>query len=283
VTARFLALLALAAGGAQAAEPMPYEGEWHISRGIVAPWVGEEDPQPDATALLGKRVVFAKDHVEGPGVIACGNARYERDDRPLDGLFQGNLPAPVENAAGEVALVKPPIASLSVTCDNGIFDLHFATRDALLLGLDNVVWVLDRSPGAFAAAGTPEHVVQALLQDHYARGLEFTPARVAAQRAWLSDALAAKIDGYFALDVPEGDAPPINGDPFTDSQDYPPLFSVREAKVEGAAAVVPVRFDSGYESREVRYKLVQQGKTWRVDDIDYDHGTPFTELLMLTE
>lgn len=283
MTRHLLALLAFAATGTiLAAEPFPIEGTWHVSRGIVAPWVRETDTQPDTTALLGKTVVFGSDRVDGPGVLACTNAKYERDARPLAGLFQGNLPEPFENSAGKLALTAPPIASVALACDTGLFDLHFATRDALLLGLDKVVWILDRSPGALAATGSPENTVHALLQDHYAHELEFSPERAAAQRAWLSESLVRKIDQYFAQPFAEGDAPPINGDPFTDSQEYPPVFSVREAKITGAVAMVPVRLDSGYESREVHYTLRKDGGAWRVEDIDYAHGTPFTQLLLLT-
>lgn len=275
-------IVLLATGAAHAAESYPLEGTWHVSRGIVAPWVAEDAPRPDTAALLGQRITFTPDRVEGPGVLACANAKYTRDARPLAGLFQGNLPQPPENSAGSLALTAAPVDSVALACDTGVFDLHFATRDALLLGLDNVVWLLDRSPGALAAAGTPEHAVHALLQDHYAHELEFTPERAIAQRAWLSDALQKKIATYFAQEVPEGDAPPINGDPFTDSQDYPPVFSVREAVVTGDTAVVPVRFDSGYESRQARYRLRKQAGAWRLDEIEYDHDTPFTKLLELT-
>jgi hypothetical protein len=246
LTRHLLALLAFAATGTiLAAEPFPIEGTWHVSRGIVAPWVRETDTQPDTTALLGKT-------------------------------------EPFENSAGKLALTAPPIASVALACDTGLFDLHFATRDALLLGLDKMVWILDRSPGALAATGSPENTVHALLQDHYAHELEFSPERAAAQRAWLSESLVRKIDQYFAQPFAEGDAPPINGDPFTDSQEYPPVFSVREAKITGAVAMVPVRLDSGYESREVHYTLRKDGGAWRVEDIDYAHGTPFTQLLLLT-
>ena len=265
-----------------AATPFPrVQGEWHVSNAHVAPWVAEDAPRPDTASLLGQRIVFAADRVLSPGVLACANARYERDARPLAGLFQGNLPAPVENAAGAVGLVKAPVRSVTLTGDPGVFDLHFATDDALLLGLDNAVWVLDRSPGAFAKAGTPEHVVQQLLEDHYAHGLEFTPERMQAQRRWFTAALGKRIDAYFAQDFPEGDVPPIDGDPITDSQEYPPIFSVREATPAGAAMLVPVRYDSGYETRLVHFVLARDGGEWRIDDITYEHDTPFSAMLQL--
>lgn len=258
-----------------------YLGEWHVSNAQVAPWVAEDAPRPDIASLVGQRVTFAADRVLGPSVLDCANAKYERTSVPLAGLFQGNLPAPVENGAGAVGLVKAPVPGVSLTCDSGIFEFHFATDDALLLAHDNAVWVLDRSPGAFAKPGTPEYVVQQLLEEHYAHGLEFTTERMQAQKRWFSAALAAKIDGYFAQDFPEGDVPPIDGDPITDSQEYPPIFSVRPATAAGDAMLVPVRYDSGYETRLVHFVLKRDAGEWRVDDITYEHDTPFSAMLAM--
>lgn len=281
MSARWFAATWLFALSAQAAPTFPIEGTWRVTTSQVAPWVAEDGEQPEPRSLLGKTVTYGTGRVEGPGVLACDNARYEYDQRPLEGLFQGNLPAPVENAAGRVALVKSPVPSVSVTCDTGIFDLHFATRDALLLGFDNVVWVLDRSPGALAKPGTPEHAVQMLLEDHYANGLGFHEERAAAQKRFFTAALAKRVDAYFAQDFPDDEVPPINGDVITDSQEYPAVFSVREAKAAGEAMLVPVRYDDGYTTRMVHFRLKREGGEWRVDDIEYEHGTPFTALLAL--
>ncbi len=277
-----VALTMFAAGAIAAAADAPateLEGRWRITHGIVAPWVAEEAQQPDAAHLVGQTVEFAADEVRGPGVLACANARYETSKQPLANLFQGNLPEPVENGAGEVGLTKPPIETISLACDTGLFDLHVATADAVLLGLDNVVWVLDRSPGALAADDSPEHALQRFLEDHYRNGLEFTPERSTAQRGMMSNRLSQAIAKYFAQDFPEGDVPPIDGDPYTDSQEYPPIFSVRDASIDGGKARVPVRFDNGYESREVRYQLIRERERWVIDDVDYDHGTQLREWL----
>jgi hypothetical protein len=276
-----LAFALFAAASAQAAPAATIEGTWHVSNAHVAPWVAESAPQPDTTTLLGRNVVFGPGRVDGPGALACANARYEFEARPLDGLFQGNLPAPVKNSAARIGLVQEPVPSVTMNCDTGLFDLHFATPDALLLGLDNVVWVLDRSPGALAAADTPEHTVQALLEDHFAHGLQFTPERARAQKRWFSAALAQKIDAYFAQDFPADEVPPIDGDPITDSQEYPALFSVREAKTEGEASAVPVRYDDSYLARTVRFELRRENGEWRIDELEYEHGTPFTALLAM--
>lgn len=281
MSARWCAMTLFAAGAASAAPTPSVEGTWHVGSAQVAPWVDEDAERPDSTWLLGKNITFAAGHVEGPGVLSCANAGYEYDQRPLEGLFQGNLPAPVENGAGSVGLVRAPVDSVTLTCDTGVFDMHFATQDALLLGLDNVVWVLDRSPGALAKPGTPEHAVQMLLEDHYANGLGFYQERAAAQKRFFTAALGKRVDDYFAQDFPDDEVPPINGDVITDSQEYPPVFSVREAKATGDAMLVPVRYDDGHATRVVHFRLKREGEDWRVDDIEYEHGTPFTALLAL--
>lgn len=257
------------------------DGEWRVTHAVVAPWVEETDARPDVTSLLGKTITFGDKRADGPGVLSCGNARYEYDERPLEGLFQGTLTAPVENGAASVGLVKAPVRSATMTCDTGIFDMHFATPDALLLGFDNAVWFLDRSPGTVAAEGSPEFVVQTLLEDHYAKGLGFYEERAKAQKPWFSTALSKKVDAYFAQDFPDDEVPPINGDVLTDSQEYPPVFSVRDAKVARDAATVPVRYDDGHQTRTVDFQLVRENGAWRIDDIAYAHGTPFSAMLAM--
>jgi len=274
-------VIATLAALAFSAAPAPsLQGQWQISHGILAPWVEEaQRAQFDANARVGQRAMYRPDRVDAPGVLACGGARFQTVSAPFEGLFQGNLKSPEQDAAN-LGLTQAPVPTVSVTCDSGLFDLHFANDDAALLALDNVIWVLDRSPGALAADGTPEQAVQALLQDHYAHGLAFSPERLAAQRTRLSATLAQRADAYFAQDLPEDEAPPIDGDPYTDSQDYPPLFSVRAAEVDGDTARVPVRFDFGSEARTLEYRLRREDAAWKLDDIGYSHGS-FRELLAL--
>ena len=121
--------------------------------------------------------------------------------------------------------------------------------------------------------------MQSLLEQHYATGLGFDEARAKAQKPWFTAALAKKIDAYFAQDFPADEVPPIDGDVLTDSQEYPPIFSVREAKTQGGAMLVPVRYDDGYRTRTVHFRLIRENGDWRIDDIEYEHGTPFTALL----
>lgn len=276
-----LALLLLAAFAplAHAGEADWLAGDWRISRGMAAPWLAPDADAPDTTTLLGARVEYRDDRVEGPGVLGCGNAKRSYSTRPPEGLFQGALPAPAADAARALGLGEGPVASVTLACDSGSFDLHRASDEAALLALDNVIWVLDRSPGARAASGSPEATVQTLLVAHFAADMGFLPELIDNKQPFLAPALRARIATYFAQPRPEDEVPPINADPFTDSQEYPVRFSVGAAVVDGTRARVPVRFDDGFRSREVEYQLVRDGEAWGVDDIAFEEGLRFTALL----
>jgi hypothetical protein len=271
--------LSVAATVASIAEPQSPEGRFRVSRGLVAPWVAAGSTPPDHHAWIGESVTFDATRFATPAFPACHQARYDTGMRPAEGLFQGALPAPATEAAASLALTSASIASVTITCDQGLFDLHWATPDALLLALDNVIWVLDRSPGALAAEDTPEHTVQRLLERHFAGDMGFDRAAVARHSEFLSASLQRAIADYFAQSRPADEPPPINGDPITDSQEYPVLFSVRGATLTDARATVPVRYDDGRRRREVRFVLTRAVDGWRVDDLQYEYGGTLREAL----
>ena len=272
----------LAASIASVASPQTPDGDFRVSRGIAAPWMESALPPAALQSWIGKPVSFSATRFSNPAFPDCGEASYEIGMRPPEGLFQGVLPAPAKDAAARLALTQDTIASVTVTCDAGLFDLHWATPDALLLGLDNVIWVLDRSPGALAGDATPEHIVQAMLERHFAGDMGFSRESVAAKREFLSDSLQASIAAYFAHPHPADEPPPINGDPITDAQEYPVLFSVQAARREGDLVLVPVRYDDGYRSRQVQFVLRQAGDAWRIDDLRYEYGGTLREALSTT-
>jgi hypothetical protein len=255
------------------------DGRFRVGRGIAAPWLAPAQAAPDTRAWLGAHVEFAARRFAAPGGLGCEDAQYRTDRRPAEGLFQGGLPAPAPAAAASLGLVALPVPSVDLSCSTGTFDLHWATPDALLLAIDNVIWVLDRSPGARAPAGTPEHAVQRLLEAHFAGDMGFDAGTVAAKRAHLAPVLQAAIATYFAQPRPADEVPPVDGDPFTDSQEYPVLFSVREAVPHGARRQVPVRFDDGYRARTVVFELVPDSAGWRLEELRYEHGRTLRQLL----
>ena len=121
--------------------------------------------------------------------------------------------------------------------------------------------------------------MERLLEPHFAGDMGFDPDSVAAKRDWLAPTLQAAIARYFATPRPADEVPPIDGDPFTDSQEYPVLFSVREAVAHGARRQVPVRFDDGYRARTVVFELVPDSAGWRLEELRYEHGGTLRQLL----
>jgi hypothetical protein len=247
-------------------------GGWRIVRGVVAPWVRQAKSVASNRQWIGQTVAFAPRRVMGPGALRCDRATYTPTSMPADLLFQGSLSAPAADAAAALGLVAMPVRGVSLACDTGVFELHRADATTLLLALDNVIYTLDRSPGAFAADTSPAGVVQRLLEQHFATSMAFDSAHIRYHAPWLGARLRGRIARYLARPVDPNEAPAIDGDPFTDTQEHPTRFSVRLATVSGDAATVPVHFTDGRRTRVVRYVLRRERGAWRVDDLRYDRG-----------
>jgi len=261
----------------QAPEAFPDVG-WRVVRTSDAPWA-HPTSHDRAQSLVGRILTFHSDSVDGIDVLNCGHVRYEATRYPVEGLFQGKLPAPAVRSGRALGIAGPTVAGFRLNCDTGVFEFHHVDADTLLLGLDNRVFTLSRAPGALARADAPEGRVQRLLESHFSGDMAFIPAGVEAKRRWLSARLAGRIAGYFARAVPEAEVPDINGDPFTDSQEYPVRFAVGKAVVAGGVAEVPVHFYAAERDRAVVYRLSREHGEWRLDDLRYASGTTLNDLL----
>jgi len=121
----------------------------------------------------------------------------------------------------------------------------------------------------------PAAVVQAFYAFHFAHDMAFTRAAVRARSRWLSSDLLEHIRAYFARPDKRDEVPAIDGDPFTDSQEYPRTFRVGAATVTGDTARVPVAMVwlEG-ERRVVTVVLMPVRGTWRIADVRYPRGEP---------
>ena len=247
------------------------DGRWRVTIGMPAPWLPMV-AKADTRAWLGEELRFSARAMRGPGSLSCRDGRYETVSVSVEELFQGKLPAPAAVSAERLGIGRAPLTAVRVHCDGEILDFHRIDADMLLVAVDDVVWTLDRSPGARAPATSAEGTVQAMLQSHFAGTMEFAPANVHAKRAWLSAGLLARMDAYFAKAVPVSEPPLITGDPFTDSQEYPTRFSVGAATVENDRATLSVRFADAHRERMVRYRLIRSEGGWRIDDLNYADG-----------
>jgi hypothetical protein len=232
-----------------------------IDEGRVAPWA-KQDVRIDP-AYRRKEVRFEPARVIAPAPIACDRAKYEWLFGPAEGLFEGGLPAPAADAARALGLGNGPYATLRVSCSNAGFDFHRAGNGTMLLGLDNVVWTLMPT----RSAATPAEIVQEMLVTHFTHDMGFTRESVAAKSAFLSTTLRARLAAWFAKPQSPDDAPEINGDPFTNSQEYPDRFTLDRALPTPRRTVIPVHFADADSKSRVDYVLVREGQQWLVDDV----------------
>ena len=266
-------------------------GDWKVSSGQPAPWVSEAAATKlDTTQYSGKTVSFESKRIAGPTAFACGAPKYTPSILPAEGLFQGNLPAPAAAAAAGAGVTTLPAPTAQVSCSRGLFDYHFVGDDSLYIALDNVVWKLSRIPtpvlgtGAGTNAGTiigdgPSAVVQALFADHFKHDMAFTAESTQRKERWLSKGLLQKIRAYLARPDSGDEVPSINGDPFTDSQEYPTEFKVGDASVDQATASVKVMFTLAGAKSQLELRLAVEDQAWKITDVRYQEGSTLTELL----
>ncbi len=107
----------------------------------------------------------------------------------------------------------------------------------------------------------------------------FDPKTIALKSPWLSAGLKIRIAEYFARPVPAGEVPLIDGDPFTDTQEYPNRFAVDISQIQDEKARVQVSF-AGYRFfRRVNYELVYENGTWQIDELGYEQGESLGSLI----
>lgn len=112
---------------------------------------------------------------------------------------------------------------------------------------------------------------------HFTHDMGFTSESVALKTAFLSADLRARIGRYLAAPQSPDEAPEINGDPFTDSQEYPDRFTLGAVRTEPQRTVVPVNFPG--LQRSVDYVLVREAGRWVVDDLVDERAESLRELL----
>ena len=154
--------------------------------------------------------------------------------------------------------------------------LHAAWLAAALLALAAPRGTAAQAPADTTAAG----VVRTFYAFHATHGQAFTPGTVRRRARWLSPQLLARCRAYFAKPRPADEVPPIDGDPFTDSQDYPQSHEVGAASVAGDTAVVGVTLAWPDGNRvTVKVVLTRAAAAWRIADVRYANGSSFTALL----
>jgi hypothetical protein len=251
-------------------------GTWRFTHATAAPWGA---PLVGGANLTGQTLILAAHRMQGPVPLNCGAAQLEATAYPAEGLFQGGLSASADKQAQNLGLAMFPVAGLRVSCDKGLFEFHQADPDTLLLGLDNRVWSLSRAPGVLSKADSPAGRVERLLESHFGGGMGFDAGSASTKASFQSKRLNQRIAAYLARPRPQDEVPPINGDPYTDSQEYPTRFAVGAAQIRKDRARVPVRYSDAWSQRTINFELVRAGGVWQVDDLDYGPGGRLSTLL----
>lgn len=254
-------------------------GTWRVIRGTVAPWVTDSRQHPDTSSWLGKTIQFETNRVVGPDVLTCGTARYEATSVPAEGMFQGTLTKSAKAEAMRVGVSKFPIAGTSLTCSTGLFEFHFPDSTTALLAMSNAIWTLDRSPGSRASATAAEGVVQRFLEAHFANDMGFAKTAMQRKAGFITAGLNVLTTRYFAVPGNPNEAPDINGDPFTNSQEYPTRFAVGAAATTASTSTVRVRFSDAMRVQIVTYQLRRENNVWRIDDVRYEDGVTLRKQL----
>ena len=125
-----------------------------------------------------------------------------------------------------------------------------------------------------------ERVVRACYRWHFSHDKAFTDRSVHQKERWLAPDLLTACSAYLARTAGHEGAPSIEGDPFTDSQEYPRSHRVGTANIDGGVASVPVTMIWRHERRIVTVKLRQIDGAWRISDLVPEGTPPLTSLLM---
>jgi hypothetical protein len=122
-------------------------------------------------------------------------------------------------------------------------------------------------------------VVQSFYAEHFKHDMAFSTASVARKSTWLSRDLAQRLRAYLARAKSPHVVPAINGDPFTNTQEYPSAFVVGASSATARGATVPVVMAVGSAKHTVTVVLVRSAKGWLMDDFHYADATTLRQLL----
>ena len=161
----------------------------------------------------------------------------------------------------------------------------FIGRTLLIVGTAiGSLWIqafatVQTDPGQAAAV----RAVRSFYTFHLARNKDFTVRNIQLRRRFLSpelyDLLLKELKRQAAARKAHPDeAPYFEGDPLTDSQEYPDSFRIGTAEVTGEAAKVTVtlqwsaRTSRGRDKRDIVVELTKGGSGWLINDVVNNQG-----------
>jgi len=144
--------------------------------------------------------------------------------------------------------------------------------------------------GAVEANGSAAmvSVVRSFYTFHLRNNKAFTVKNVQLRKRWFTPEFYQVLLGELKREAAESkahpdEAPYIEGDPFTESQEYPHAFQTGTPAIEGDSGKVPITLTwkwTGFKPRKLEIRLKNTGGRWLIDDIVNGEGTSLKEDLL---
>ena len=133
-------------------------------------------------------------------------------------------------------------------------------------------------------------LVRSFYQFHLANKKDFTVRNIRQRKRWLAPELFGLLLGELKRESEESkahpdEAPYFEGDPFTNSQEYPDSFRVGKSEVNGELAKTTItllwsaRTSRGRDQREIVVEATRTGGTWLISDVINGDGSRLTDEL----
>ncbi|MEK6406111.1 MAG: DUF3828 domain-containing protein [Acidobacteriota bacterium] len=166
-------------------------------------------------------------------------------------------------------------------------------RGALLIGFALILTLAVQKSAGSQSAGTrspASAAVRSFYAFHLAHNKDFTVRNVQQRKRWLTPELYKLLLNELKRQAEESkahpdEAPYFEGDPLTDSQEYPDSFRVGKTDVSGDQAKVTVtlmwsaRTSRGRDKREIVVEVTKSGQAWLINDVINNEGSSLRDEL----
>jgi uncharacterized protein DUF3828 len=192
-----------------------------------------------------------------------------------------------------LAQAKEIIARVDQFTKRGESNMRYRAGWDLLSGVAIILTIGALWPAGAQAAGPQDAAVRAVRSFytfHLARNKDFKPANVRLRRRFLTPELyqllldELKREEARSKTQPD-EAPYFEGDPLTDSQEYPDSFRMGKADMSGDRAKVTVtmvwsaKTSRGRDQRDIVVEVAKSGAAWLIDDIISSDGSRLQDQL----
>ena len=165
--------------------------------------------------------------------------------------------------------------------------MSYHPRRAWLVVIVLILLLGAQAPAASQRANPQDaalRAVRSFYAFHLARNKDFTVRNVRLRKRWLTLELYNALLNELKREAQEtkahpDEAPYFEGDPLTDSQEYPDSFRVVKAEADGDQAKVTVtllwsaRTSRGRDKRDIVVEVAKKASGWLINDIVNNDGS----------